>query len=315
MMMRIVGKSLLVLAAVVWAGTATAANYAINMTTDYVDSTVLAPGDEVTVSLHLDAEPGLQLLSVAVIFEDDGILTYRPDLSVVPSQILPTPPPPAEPVTWVVPVHSPPIFWPVPPVGKNQINVDYTEASLLPASASGTDIWIGDLVFRVASVGDGHNTIELRMTSSNIIRANDVEVPSSNIGLSGSPINLITEVPVTASGFDDTTVVTEDDGTIVITGTDSEGQVLSEIILPPGTSVPSGEAEIVFDESGENAFIEMTGVEVPVPPGKSIRIIVNPGSSFACIVDSPDLVTQSGLDLAGHPSLRWIATDVRWVSK
>jgi hypothetical protein len=98
-----------------------------------------------------------------------------------------------------------------------------------------------------------------------------------------------------SSGLPNVAVNHAEDGTTVITGTDGSGRVLTEIILPDGTTFPTGTVFIFFDESGTNAYIDTAGADVPVPPGKSLRIVANPGSNFACVVDDPELVSTGGL--------------------
>lgn len=131
--------------------------------------TPLVPGNAVLVDVYLDAEPGLEFLSVAVLFDDDGILEYLPDESTTPYYILYTG---GKASTYLVPTWDPPRIWtgPEPQVpGKLQVNIDYQPNTFRPAVASGMGIWIATLWFEVAEVGDGETEIELTLDAGGTI--------------------------------------------------------------------------------------------------------------------------------------------------
>jgi len=82
-------------------------------------------------------------------------------------------------------------------------------------------------------------------------------------------------------------VVTDTDGITTITATDSSGDEVTEIILPPGSST-TGTVEIITGQKGLNNVVEITGVILPLGTSKSIQIASNPGSSKACVIDRPE---------------------------
>jgi len=140
---------------------------------------IVAPSDLVIVDVYLDADPGLGFLSVALLYDDDGILVYEPGASSMPTYILYTG---GKGATYLIPNINPPALWGgVQQPGKKQIQIDYLEQALGSATASGTGIWIATIVFHVAAVGDGQSTIDLTLLSngSNIVEAYGVNITST----------------------------------------------------------------------------------------------------------------------------------------
>src|SRR2546428_372657 len=105
----------------------------------------------------------------------------------------------------------------------------------------------------------------------------------------------VTVVSVSISGLSDVEFNTDAQGNTIITGVDAAGDIMVIVVLPPGTTVPSGSLAMDLVISGQNNVFEITGVAVPYPPGKTVGFRVNPGSQFVCIVDRPDRVLLTGL--------------------
>jgi uncharacterized protein YjbI with pentapeptide repeats len=88
-------------------------------------------------------------------------------------------------------------------------------------------------------------------------------------------------------------------GNTVISLTES-GNVVGEVILPPGTTYPGGDVTISYSTSTTggitNNIIQVSGATVPYPPGKSILILAS-GNNEVCIVDAP-----SGASLTYPPN-------------
>lgn len=177
--------------------------------------TSLTVDDTVSVDLFLDAEPGLQLLSLAVIHDD--LLAYDPTASASLPIIHPAPVAPgttgampayilyaaAPTPTYLVPAFPGPAWpaWPSPPPNKGQVNVAYQEATLTPAAGSGTGIWIGSLVFQVTEAFDV-SVIDLAPGPGSpiIIQANGAAVDTSEIVL-GQIVLTGHAVPEPATGL------------------------------------------------------------------------------------------------------------------
>lgn len=213
-------------------------------------ATVLAPSDEIIVDVYLDAEPGLGFLAVALLFDDDGILSYAPQNSTMPSYILYTPGPGA---TYLIPNVDPPQYWNginVP--GKRQVNLEYLEAGLGSAVASGTDIWIGTVVFGVAGVGDGISRLELTLDASGTIVAAYGEEVTDLTTVTGAV------VAVTESDVDGDGLAYEDE---LAAGTDFEDPDTDDDGLTDGVEVAAGSDPLdPLDPSGCVAEITATNV-------------------------------------------------------
>ncbi len=78
------------------------------------------------------------------------------------------------------------------------------------------------------------------------------------------------------------------------------GGMVGQVIFPPGTTYPDGDVTIDYSSSTTggvtNTIIDVSGANVPDPPGKSI-LIVSSGNQDVCIVDAP-----SGVTLSNPPS-------------
>lgn len=195
---------------------AQAGAYDITMTArGAIDS--LASSDTVIVDVFLDAEPGLTLLSVGVLYPDDGTIVYDGPATAAltpvtatgngsfPQYILYSPSGMiGMPATLLYPV--PPDFWRnwtgILPPGKLQVNIDYAEAGFNAAVASGTGIYIGTLLFHIASGFSGAD-LELCITcGGNTVQIGGQTSPEiidpSLVGLS-APIALTAPEPAVAS--------------------------------------------------------------------------------------------------------------------
>ncbi|HYL65712.1 MAG TPA: hypothetical protein VEU72_01010 [Nitrosopumilaceae archaeon] len=108
------------------------------------------------------------------------------------------------------------------------------------------------------------------------------------------------------SGTSSTAVTTDSAGHTILTGKDSTGKVLAQIVLPLGTI---GTPSITFTTSGADMMTQTTGITVPYPPGKSIKMNSNPGSTKACIVDSPTSVSLQTVSCIENKSTSTIVLD------
>jgi hypothetical protein len=121
------------------------------------ENVAISASDLVIIDLYLDADAGLGFLGVALLYDDNGVLAYGPGtngLSTMPSYILFTPTVGTSPATYVIPLVDPPNTWNgVNQPGKKQVNVEYLEAALGSATATGSNIWIGSIVFHVTGPG------------------------------------------------------------------------------------------------------------------------------------------------------------------
>jgi hypothetical protein len=162
--MRILITNMLAVAALLFGATSASA-FAINWAPRGATNS-LTTSDTVTVDVFLDAETGLQALSVGVLYPDDGTVAYDaaasdalppsgPGLSgSSASYILYTPASgsmlTAMPATYLVPQQVPWGNWPGNlPAGQLQVNINYAEVALSGATASGTGIYIATLVFHI----------------------------------------------------------------------------------------------------------------------------------------------------------------------
>jgi len=189
--------TLSVLALVVLSTQASA--YAVELGTVYAGEG-LDLSDTVIVDVFLDAVPaGLIFFSVAVLYPNNGDLVYDGPASAAlppqgpgtsgaqPSYILYTG---GKGSTVLYPQQVPSWRnWPAPPAGKRQVNINYIEPTFTPASASGTGIYVGTLVFEVASMLNPTANIELCNTcGGNITENGNGIIPPSAIPLVNSPI-------------------------------------------------------------------------------------------------------------------------------
>jgi hypothetical protein len=91
----------------------------------------VSPSDAVIVDIFLDANvSGLEVFSVAVLYDDDGILGYQPGLSSVPGYILYTPASGSVGGTALVPNFDPPASWSLPPTGSRSTSSSSSQTSV-----------------------------------------------------------------------------------------------------------------------------------------------------------------------------------------
>jgi hypothetical protein len=199
--MRLLTINLLATAMLLF-GAASASAWSVTLVdTGAKDGVLVAASDFITIDIYLDADPGLQLLSIGVMY-DSTIMTYEGGLTTQPTYMLFSSAAGTQPATYLVPSQSPYQEWGgVPTVGGpgGQVNLNWQEVGLNPAPASGNGIWLGQLIFHVTgAAGDGVGEIYLSMTANgNILRVNDVVLPPSSTTLSPG-IAVITPEPTTA---------------------------------------------------------------------------------------------------------------------
>jgi len=171
----------------------------------------LAVSDTVTVDVFLDADPGLVLLSVAVLGSSSAVLDYDVPATLArercdvcsgsstsgaqPSYILYV----ASKTSRVLYPVQTPYFpeWPAPPPGELQVNINYAEASLFPNPGFGTGIWIATMVFRVSQDFDTETlslSLDTGLGGPPGVQTGTGFVPPGEIGLS-APIVLTGTVP------------------------------------------------------------------------------------------------------------------------
>jgi len=211
--MRILKLNLLAVALLLF-GATNASAFAINMVARN-STTSLDVSDTVTVDVFFDATGiGIKFLSVAVLNSSASLLTYDPIASAAvspkadpgapgtsgaePSYILYSAMSgsgmTALPAVYLLPQQTPAwLTWPAPPVGQEQVNINYAEANIIDTfdtRATGLNIWIATLVFHVDVLGTEDETLALSLTSGgNIFQIGDVVQPPGTIALS-APITL-----------------------------------------------------------------------------------------------------------------------------
>jgi hypothetical protein len=181
------------LAALLVAAASTADAYAIRYSVSPLGS--LSTSDTIQVDVYLDADPGLQLLSIGVLWETD-VLSFQPLASSSPSYILYTPSPGPGEAAWLEPTRDPWIEWPgLKPPGFSQVNLDFnTPLPIYPSPASGTNIWLSSLVFHVDDASGGPPILDVTLEAAgNVLHSYDVDVDPADV-----PITLIPE-PATAA--------------------------------------------------------------------------------------------------------------------
>ena len=183
-------------------GAASAGAFSFTMT-PRGPTTGLQAGDEVILDVYVDAEPGLELLSVGVLYRDNGTITYDgPDSAALaptgpgtsgaqPSYILYGPASMGNPATALYPQQTPYwLNWPgIVPAGSEQVNINYAAQPLSPTSASGTGIYLASLLFRIEP---GFFISDVRLCTTcggNVIQADGEVVGPGQINLS-SPVFL-----------------------------------------------------------------------------------------------------------------------------
>ena len=198
--MRILCTSLLAVGVLLFGATSASA-FAMGMVPRGPINNLL-PGDEVIVDVFLNAEPGLQLLSVGVLYPNNGTILYDGPATAAlppvtgsgngaqPSYILYSPgsgmAASMVPATLLEPVVSPYFTnWAgdTPPFA-DQVNIDYAEIGFNSAPASGAGIYIATLLFRIQPGFFAGNIQLCMICGGNILRANDVEIGPAMIDLS-----------------------------------------------------------------------------------------------------------------------------------
>lgn len=171
---------------IVWLAAASADAYAIRYAV--TPETNLATSDTVQLDLYLDADPGLQLLSIGVLWETNKA-TFQPLASTTPSYILYTPTPGPGQADRVEPLRDPWIEWPGDkPPGFSQVNIDFSTPDILPAAASGTHVWLTSLVFHVDNpLGLVDGFLVTLETSSNVLYSNDDYVDPADVPITRIP--------------------------------------------------------------------------------------------------------------------------------
>lgn len=179
--------------------------------TVYNEATVLSPSDTVTVEVYLDAnDPGLQGLSVALLWDDTGTVDYVPGSTTMASYILYTG---GKGATYLIPNANPPLYWngiPIP--GKRQTNIEFVEPSLSAAPATETNIWLASVVMMVVGPGPLSGTNQLTMSfapNGTIVRSSDMDVkglstvtnPDVTLNLPEPSAALLAVVAVSTIGF------------------------------------------------------------------------------------------------------------------
>ena len=155
-------------------------------------------GDTVSVVLTLDAnETGIQLMGINVA-HDNAVLQYNQAASLAatgtPTYIL-----------YVGGMMSSALYaqqdpwqtWQFPPAGQGQVNVNWADPSFAGSQITGSGIKLAELQFQVVALGDGIGEVDVFVDSAfgGILQINGAVV---TLGITGSPVNVITPEPSTA---------------------------------------------------------------------------------------------------------------------
>lgn len=277
----------------------------------------LAPGDHVVVDVFLDAEAGLQIVDVAVLFDDE--LSYDMAASAGLPVVYPAPPAsygttgalpgyilyaPGMPPTALYPSTSEPAFPPslIPPPGLGRVDVEYASAPINAPGAAGTDVWTASLVFEVDQTFD---TAEIALSLDVVgtsLRVGGVAVDPATVGLS-PPIQLTGQAPPVEfaevgaeRGLGGDAYASALGHSLAPVWIDYDGDGLPDLFVPNG----AGLAPHLFRNAGEGSFAR---VDHLLPP---------PCSSAAppCLPDDVDLADAvfADYDDDGDPDI-YIATD------
>ena len=194
--MRLLITNLLATAMVLF-GAMSASAATVNVTSDYAGG-IATVGTLVNVTLTLDApETGIQLLGVNVAF-DNTVLQYNAQSNAsvgVPSYILYNST--GMPMVALYAQQDPWQTWPFPPAGQGQVNVNWADPSFIGTQVTGSGIKIAELEYEVIALGGGTGQIEVFVDSAfgGILQINGAVV---TLGITGSPVNVITPEPSTA---------------------------------------------------------------------------------------------------------------------
>jgi len=194
--MRLLITNLLATAMVLF-GAMSASAATVNVTSDYAGG-IATVGTLVNVTLTLDApETGIQLLGVNVAF-DNTVLQYNAQSNAsvgVPSYILYNST--GMPMVALYAQQDPWQTWPFPPAGQGQVNVNWADPSFAGSQITGSGIKLAELQFQVVALGDGIGEVDVFVDSAfgGILQINGAVV---TLGITGSPVNVITPEPSTA---------------------------------------------------------------------------------------------------------------------
>lgn len=222
--MRILKLNLLAVALLLFGATSASA-FAINMVARG-STTSLTVSDTVTVDIFFDATAvGIRLFGTNVLNSNASAISYDPAASLAagasgpagpgtqPGYILYSPavagtgmpPVGAMPYVWLAPQQTPTwLTFPVPPVGQEQVAINYAELNItdtFDTRTTGTGIWIATLVFHIDAPITSE-TLTVSMTAAgSILQLGDNVVDANTISLS-APIVLtgpvVTPEPTTA---------------------------------------------------------------------------------------------------------------------
>jgi hypothetical protein len=197
-------KALAVSASLLLVFASAASAFEITMTTSYGGETI-AVSDSVVVDVFIDTEAGLVVWSGAVLYDPDELFYDSAASAALPPQAAgPSGAQPSyilytggRPSTILYPQQTPAwLNWPAPPADKEQVNINWAEKSLAPATASGTGIYVASMVFETTA--DGTAVIELCTSCGGNVLDFDGVVPPSDIPLNGTPITVTVPEPAVA---------------------------------------------------------------------------------------------------------------------
>ena len=96
----------------------------------------------------------------------------------------------------------------------------------------------------------------------------------------------LSTVKISISGVTNSQITTDSSGNTLIAGTDASGNLVTQVTLPPGTTMgPS--VTINYATRGSDSITQVSGFTVPYPPGKTVTMLNAAGVTSVCIVDSP----------------------------
>jgi hypothetical protein len=184
-------------------------------------------------------------------------------------------------------------------------SVNFT-ATVLPAPDAGTvqfqidGIDFGNPVSLLGGLATSNNNSTLPVGIHTITAKY-----SGDTIFAGSSGTLIQTVGLTISGLLNTTTTADNSGNTIITGKNASATTVAQFTLPPGTTL-TNTATVNYTTTSGNTVAQTSGLIVPYPPGKSIRIASNSGSTQVCIIDSPNSSLQDascGTDLSQSMSV------------
>lgn len=167
----------------------------VTATTNYVPGTIPSSGDAIIIDLYLTTDPGLQLFSVsstasAASFEYVPLPVCGVSAPTVgcgaPSYILYSPGPGG---SALYPLQDPWQYWPSPPTGLSQVNVNFYSTNLSPTVIAGTNVWIATIAWVVTFPTDllGTEISVSFLNGGNVAQINSAALDPSTIPINGSP--------------------------------------------------------------------------------------------------------------------------------